>query len=99
LIFNKYCVCDEHVLIVTNDFEEQTSPLSIEDFTAAFITCKALDAIMFFNCGYNAGASIPHKHLQVIPYASLFNSMVPIEEAALTYISEHKIEAKFFKLP
>ena len=84
---------------MTKDHEDQTSPLSIEDFTATLITCKSLDAIMFFNCGYNAGASIPHKHLQVIPYSSLYNNMVPVEQAAKAYIEDYKVETKFFKLP
>jgi ATP adenylyltransferase/5',5'''-P-1,P-4-tetraphosphate phosphorylase II len=38
--------------------------------------------MMYFNCGFNSGASVPHKHMQVIPYASLFGGTLPFEEAA-----------------
>lgn len=79
LIFNKFSVAHEHVIVITNEFEEQTGPLSVDDFKAALITCRALDAFMFFNCGFKSGASIPHRHLQVIPYASMFQSVLPVE--------------------
>jgi len=70
LIFNKFSVCDQHVLVITKDFENQLDLLNHKDFKAALLTCKALDAMMFFNCGINSGASIKHKHMQVIPYES-----------------------------
>jgi len=43
----------------------------MHDFKAALTIMKALNGFMFFNCGYNSGASIPHKHMQVIPYDSM----------------------------
>ena len=49
---------------------------------------KALDSFMYFNCGYNSGASIPHKHTQLIPYDSMYRKVLPIEEAALKYVKE-----------
>ncbi|CDW85382.1 atp adenylyltransferase (5-p-4-tetraphosphate phosphorylase ii) [Stylonychia lemnae] len=99
LIYNKYSVCEEHVIIVTQEFEPQTSPLTVDDFKAALLTCKALNAFAFFNCGFNSGASIPHKHIQVIPYASLNSQSLPIEQAAVKYLEENKIEGNLFNLP
>ena len=71
LIFNKFSVCDRHVIIVTKEFEKQIDPLNIEDFKATCIAMVSLNAFMFFNSGFNSGASIMHKHMQVIPYSSM----------------------------
>lgn len=35
LVFNKFCVCDEHVVLITNEFERQDTPLTLNDWTAA----------------------------------------------------------------
>ena len=83
LLFNKFSVCDDHVLLVTQEFESQLNPLNKSDWLSALVTCKALDAMLYFNCGFLSGASIPHKHMQLIPYSSLYNSVLPVEEAAL----------------
>ena len=37
---------------------------------------------MFYNCGFDAGASIKHKHMQVIPYSSFDHCQLPVEEVA-----------------
>ena len=97
LIYNKFCVCDNHVLVITKEFEHQLDPLNNEDFRAALATCKALDGMLYFNCGFNSGASIPHKHLQIIPYESLYGGILPFEEAALQHSRE--IESAHFILP
>ena len=57
----------------------------MEDFKAVAITMVSLNAFMFFNSGYNSGASIMHKHMQVIPYQSMGSAggLVPVEESAL----------------
>eukprot|EP00347_Sterkiella_histriomuscorum_P004117 403361689 len=99
LIYNKYSVSDEHVIVITKEYEEQSAPLSVDDFKAALITCKALDAFMFFNCGFKSGASIPHRHLQVIPYESMYQKLLPVEQAALRYVSQNRIDTQQFTLP
>ena len=60
-----------------------------------------MDAFMFFNSGFNAGASIMHKHMQVIPYSSMNSpgGLVPTEEAALNYLQNNKVESDTFTLP
>ncbi len=50
---------------------------------------------MYFNCGFLSGASIPHKHMQLIPYSSLYGSLLPVENAALTIEGKEKM----FHLP
>ncbi|KAG0254585.1 bifunctional AP-4-A phosphorylase/ADP sulfurylase [Actinomortierella ambigua] len=71
ILLNKFCIVPEHFLIVTKEFRPQTQPLSPQDLLTAWRSLKALPAhpesIVFFNCGTKAGASQPHKHLQVIP--------------------------------
>ena len=57
MLFNKFAVCDKHVLVTTKEFERQIDPLNIEDFKAAITTMVSLNGFMFFNCGFNSGAS------------------------------------------
>ncbi|MEH6469382.1 MAG: hypothetical protein V7725_07215, partial [Porticoccus sp.] len=42
-------------------------PLDREDFLAAQICLQAQDGLIFYNGGPLAGASVEHKHLQMIP--------------------------------
>ena len=64
-LLNKFNVVDHHVLLVTKQFERQTSPLNAEDF-AALANCMAspdafANGLGFYNGGPAAGASQPHK--------------------------------------
>ncbi|KAF1320410.1 5',5'''-p-1,p-4-tetraphosphate phosphorylase, partial [Globisporangium splendens] len=71
LVLNKFNVVDEHVVLPTIEFEEQETPLSKADFRAMWTAMGSLDAFAFFNCGYESGASQPHKHMQLISYPSM----------------------------
>jgi ATP adenylyltransferase len=71
LIFNKFSVCNHHVIIITKEFKRQIDPLDFDDFKATCITMTSMNAFMFFNSGFNSGASIMHKHMQIIPYESM----------------------------
>lgn len=66
-LLNKYNVLDHHILMVTNQFVPQQTPLDTEDFLAAQICLEAHDGLVFYNGGSAAGASVEHKHLQMIP--------------------------------
>lgn len=79
LVFNKFSVCDCHVIIITKEFEQQINPVGFEDFRASLTVMRALDGFVFYNSGYNSGASIMHKHLQLIPYSSMSGGQLPIE--------------------
>ncbi|KAH9143576.1 hypothetical protein LEN26_005059 [Aphanomyces euteiches] len=70
LILNKFNVVDEHTVLVTNQFEEQSTPLVPSDFAALWKCIQDLNAFGFFNCGHNSGASQPHKHMQLITIES-----------------------------
>jgi len=66
-LLNKFNVMDHHILIVTAEFRPQLEPLNREDFLAAQLCLEARDGLVFYNGGEAAGASITHKHLQMVP--------------------------------
>ena len=66
-LLNKFNVVDRHLLIVTRVFEAQESALERADFLALAACLAQVDGIGFYNAGEIAGASQPHKHLQLVP--------------------------------
>jgi len=66
-LLNKFNVLNHHLLIVTRRFEHQQSPLNQANFEALWTCMAEYDSLGFYNSGMVAGASQPHKHLQLIP--------------------------------
>ncbi len=66
-LLNKFNVIDRHLLIVTRAFEDQEMLLTPEDFEALAACMTAVGGLGFYNGGTAAGASQPHKHLQLVP--------------------------------
>ncbi|WP_455204498.1 ATP adenylyltransferase family protein [Kaarinaea lacus] len=66
-LLNKFNVVDNHVLIVTREFEHQETLLTIEDMQALWLCMQEFSSLGFYNGGEIAGASQVHKHLQLIP--------------------------------
>lgn len=66
-LLNKYNVIDHHLLIITRNFERQERALTRPDFEALSHCLAEFDALGFYNSGPVAGASQPHKHLQLVP--------------------------------
>lgn len=69
-ILNKFPVIDRHLLVVTRAFVDQETPLALEDFEALWRCLprgSRRAALGFYNSGRTAGASQPHRHLQVVP--------------------------------
>ena len=66
-LLNKFKVIDDHLLIVTTRFEAQERLLNRADFEAMAICLAEIDGLGFYNGGVVAGASQPHKHLQLVP--------------------------------
>lgn len=77
-ILNKRSPVDHHLLIVTRTFEDQRTQFTQRDCEALLIALTEMDGLAFYNAGPVAGASQPHKHLQLIPLADLA-SPLPIE--------------------
>ena len=66
-MLNKYHVVEDHVLVVTREFEDQEVLLDRADFDALVACLPAHGrAIGFYNGGRDSGASQPHKHMQVV---------------------------------
>jgi ATP adenylyltransferase len=92
-ILNKYNVVPHHLLIITRDFEEQESWLTLQDFEALWTTLAEVDGLAFYNGGKTAGASQRHKHLQLAPFPLVPNGVsLPIEPAFLSSQSQNLIE-------
>ena len=71
LILNKYCAVRPQMVLHTMEFENQDELLNAYDFQAAWLALTALGGqyMIIFNGGKDAGASLNHKHMQVIPRA------------------------------
>jgi ATP adenylyltransferase len=78
-LLNKFNVVDHHLLIVTRMFEDQQTLFTREDCEALLICLAEIDGLGFYNAGPAAGASQPHKHLQLIPLPDATESLLPIE--------------------
>lgn len=66
-LLNKFNVTDSHLLLVTRAFEDQERLLTPADLEAMALVLSEIDGLGFFNGGTAAGASQPHKHLQLVP--------------------------------
>ena len=81
-ILNKFNVVDYHFLIITRAFEPQESLLTLEDFTAMWACLAEFAGLVFYNGGKLAGASQPHKHLQILPFAETDIPISPLVKTA-----------------
>lgn len=81
-LLNKYNVVEHHLLIVTRAFESQDCLLNHQDFVALWACMAEVDGLGFYNGGARAGASQPHKHLQLVPLPMVPDgATIPIEPA------------------
>jgi ATP adenylyltransferase len=76
-ILNKFPASRLHLLFITKSFVAQESPLDGTDLDAAARALNRMAGLVFYNSGPSAGASQPHRHLQLvvlpdIPMAALF---------------------------
>jgi sulfate adenylyltransferase (ADP) / ATP adenylyltransferase len=78
-ILNKFNVVEHHLLIITRHFESQETILTLGDFAALWQVMNEIDGLAFYNGGRLAGASQPHKHLQVVPLPFVSEMRLPIE--------------------
>ncbi|MFM0206152.1 phosphorylase [Paraburkholderia sediminicola] len=91
-LLNKFNVIDHHLLIVTRCFESQEALLNLADFAAWFACMAEFDGLGFYNGGADAGASQPHKHLQIVPLPlGESGPAVPIESVLETACMEGPI--------
>lgn len=80
-ILNKFNVVDYHLLIITRAFESQESLLTLKDFIATGACLEEFEGLVFYNGGKLAGASQPHKHLQIVPFVETDIPISPLLKA------------------
>lgn len=79
-LLNKYPVLEHHLLLVTRAYHSQVAMLDHSDFEALWIAMMEYPSLGFYNGGPAAGASQPHKHLQVVPLPlSADGAAIPVE--------------------
>jgi ATP adenylyltransferase len=66
-VLNKFHVLDDHLLLITREWADQTEMLDTADFEALLLGLAGVDGLAFYNGGPEAGASQAHKHLQLVP--------------------------------
>ncbi len=66
LILNKYPVQIGHMLLITNNWKPQNGWLSYDDFLAIATVESDTSGLWFFNSCKEAGASQPHRHIQLL---------------------------------
>ena len=66
LILNKYPVQLGHILLITNTWMPQNGWLDINDWDAIKKVNSDTSGLWFFNSGPIAGASQPHRHIQLL---------------------------------
>ena len=66
LILNKYPVQLGHLLLITNEWQEQNGWLDLKDWDAIKAVNEDTTGLWFFNSGPLAGASQPHRHIQLL---------------------------------
>lgn len=65
-LLNKFPVLAPHLLICSNTFIEQITALDHSDFAAWILGYDEPDVLGFYNGGFVAGASQPHRHMQLV---------------------------------
>jgi len=68
VVLNRFPVLRHHLLLVTREYQEQSLPLEVVDFDSLARCLLEIDGLGFFNSGPEAGASQPHRHLQLVPF-------------------------------
>lgn len=94
VLLNKYNVVDQHLLIVTREFQSQESCLTLSDFAALtdVMVAAETEPLAFYNSGQVAGASQAHKHLQVVPlFEDASNLTAPLDPIIASCVAQQHI--------
>jgi len=92
-LLNKYPIISPHLLICTRQFKEQTQPLQRADFSAWLMAFgQDSDQVLgFFNGGMMAGASQPHRHMQLVKTEIPLETVIAAGELPFTH-QLHKVD-------
>ncbi|MBI3067635.1 MAG: phosphorylase [Betaproteobacteria bacterium] len=78
-VLNKFPVIPHHLLLVTRRYVDQEALPDEADFEALAACLREFDSLGFYNGGVEAGASQPHKHLQLVPLPLGADRAAPVE--------------------
>lgn len=67
VLLNKYPVQDCHLLVISDGWQPQSGWLAAADWQAVSRVAADTGGLWFFNSSAVAGASQPHRHLQLLP--------------------------------
>jgi len=95
LILNKYPVQIGHILLITNKWMPQNGWLDLNDWNAMRTVNKDTSGLWFFNSGPLAGASQPHRHIQLLR-RGLNENICPRESWFMNF-EKCKANKKLFK--
>lgn len=70
VLLNKYPVQEAHLLLITDQWHPQAGWLRDQDWEAVARVSADTGGLWFFNSTGRAGASQPHRHLQLLPRCS-----------------------------
>lgn len=88
VLLNKYPVQPGHVLVITQQWQPQSGWLRPIDWAAVAHVAADTGGLWFFNSCAAAGASQPHRHLQLLPRRS-GESSCPLAPLLLEQIQGH----------
>ena len=95
LILNKYPVEIGHILLITNKWKPQNGWLELNDWDAIKKVNNDTSGLWFFNSGPLAGASQPHRHIQLLRRESNEN-ICPREKWFLNF-EKSQVNKKLYK--
>lgn len=67
LLLNKYPVQPAHLLVISQQWQPQSGWIDAPDWQAVASVAADTGGLWFFNSSGTAGASQPHRHLQLLP--------------------------------
>lgn len=89
LLLNKYPVQEGHLLLITQQWKPQAGWLERLDWQALAQVDQDSPGLWFFNSCAAAGASQPHRHLQLLPREAGSISC-PLQPAIEAQLAEHE---------
>lgn len=88
IMFNKFPLIDNHVLMISKDFESQYTHISKSMIESSIILISIMEGMCFFNGGAKSGASQPRKHLQFAPMKDIFKDQ---DYGLVKYLNDNTI--------
>lgn len=89
VLLNKYPVQPGHLLLISQHWQPQAGWLAADDWRAVAEMDSDTGGLWFFNSCAAAGASQPHRHLQLLPRAAA-SSSCPLADLILEQLDQHR---------